>query len=659
MKTIDTVDPRPFKKLIMTIGELPTSFLESMTYYEMLAWFVDYLQNTIIPSVNNNAEALRELQTAFVTLKNYVDNYFANLDVQEEINNKLDAMVEDGTLTQLIAQFLSLNAVMSFPSVADMKLAQNLVDGSTIETYGYYSANDGGGAKYLVREVTNQDTVDEMTLFALYDVNLVAELIIDTPMNVKQFGAKGDGTTDDTTRIQGALDNSATVLVPKGTYMVDAITKIKPNTNNKLILDNDATLKAITNSETNYAIIWCEDVTDVEICGGTLQGERDTHTGSTGEWGHCIRLYGDSDRIYIHDINLINAWGDGIACVVTGSVRTERVHVKNVRRNGYSIAAVQGFTSTDDIIEDTNGTAPQYGVDIEPDTDTQVIKDVVFNNLTTRNNASGGFQIHMFRNNSVYANIEVNDYHSENEYRGLWLETNATHTGEIVFNNPYISNTTSTAIFIRNHGTSFVHKLIRPVVNGYGVSSASSAGIIVERAANATCGNIYILEPTVKNPIGSATTTLAISVVGKDDSGKYKDVSIIDPLFLDGRLVGFNDASENVIVTDKYNTLNYDSDANATFGSQIHTSATTNTFTANRRIDISSVAKGVPIGIEYEFLNTGSYNLDVRFTNLYIYPLSDTTSKTVTITGKGSLKIKRISSTEWLVLNQSGTITTN
>lgn len=111
LKTIETVDTSPFKHLIMSIGELPSSFVDSMTYYECLAWLVNYIQNTVIPAVNNNAEATQELQDAFVTLKNYVDHYFDNLDVQEEVNTKLDAMVEDGTLAEIINQeiFSELN----------------------------------------------------------------------------------------------------------------------------------------------------------------------------------------------------------------------------------------------------------------------------------------------------------------------------------------------------------------------------------------------------------------------------------------------------------------------------------------------------------------------------------------------------------------------
>ena len=42
------------------------------------------------------------LQDAFNDLKSYVQDYFKNLDVQDEINNKLDQMNEDGTLNILL-----------------------------------------------------------------------------------------------------------------------------------------------------------------------------------------------------------------------------------------------------------------------------------------------------------------------------------------------------------------------------------------------------------------------------------------------------------------------------------------------------------------------------------------------------------------------------
>ena len=104
MKQLETLQ---FKKFCMTIGNLPASYVDSMSYYECLLWLIKYLQEEVIPTVNNNSEAVTELQQLFIELKSYVDNYFDNLDVQEEINNKLDEMVEDGSLEEILRDVLA------------------------------------------------------------------------------------------------------------------------------------------------------------------------------------------------------------------------------------------------------------------------------------------------------------------------------------------------------------------------------------------------------------------------------------------------------------------------------------------------------------------------------------------------------------------------
>lgn len=95
----------PFKHFCMSIGAIPTSYKDSLDYYENLLWLIKYLEETIIPTVNNNGEAVSELQTLYIELKNYVDNYFTNLDVQEEINNKLDEMVESGDFDIILDRY--------------------------------------------------------------------------------------------------------------------------------------------------------------------------------------------------------------------------------------------------------------------------------------------------------------------------------------------------------------------------------------------------------------------------------------------------------------------------------------------------------------------------------------------------------------------------
>ena len=167
----------PFKHFIMTVGAIPSSYLESMTYYEMLVWFTNYLGKTVIPAINENGEAVIELQNLFVELQDYVNNYFENLDVQDEINNKLDEMAESGQLTDIIAQYLGLAGVLAYDTKNDMKIAENLANNSICKTLGDTNYNDGKGAFYKIRQVLNTDIIDDINIVALSDVNLIAEKI--------------------------------------------------------------------------------------------------------------------------------------------------------------------------------------------------------------------------------------------------------------------------------------------------------------------------------------------------------------------------------------------------------------------------------------------------------------------------------------------------
>ncbi|MBR2705054.1 MAG: hypothetical protein IKE91_06270 [Clostridia bacterium] len=243
---------QPFTKLCMTIGQLPTSYLMSMTYYEQLIWLTKYLQDKVIPAVNQNAAAVEELQGLFVDLQDYVNHYFDNLNVQQEINNKLDEMAESGQLTDIIAQYLGLAGMITFNNVAEMKAANNLVNGSKCCTLGYYSANDGGKALYKIRTITNDDVIDESTIIAVYDNTLIAELILEDSMAPEQFGCYGDGTHDDTTKFQIALNKQVNLELKNGkTYLLTTNIDLPQYTH---INGNGATIKYDYNGTREHQI---------------------------------------------------------------------------------------------------------------------------------------------------------------------------------------------------------------------------------------------------------------------------------------------------------------------------------------------------------------------------------------------------------------------
>ena len=63
--------------------------------------------NQLVRIANEQYATIQEYINKFIELKEYVEDYFDNLDVQEEINNKLDAMVEDGTFAQIVSPLLN------------------------------------------------------------------------------------------------------------------------------------------------------------------------------------------------------------------------------------------------------------------------------------------------------------------------------------------------------------------------------------------------------------------------------------------------------------------------------------------------------------------------------------------------------------------------
>ena len=160
-------------KFVARFGTLPTSYRDAMTYEEQILWICNYIENTLLPALNQNSEALEELQGLFIQLKDYVDNYFENLDVQEEINNKIDDMIESGQFEEILRQILA-NSQKVYDNVAEMKADTQIQNGDRISCYGYLTKGDKGNGLYIV---TNEDlTPNDLTIIEL-DNGLFAKLL--------------------------------------------------------------------------------------------------------------------------------------------------------------------------------------------------------------------------------------------------------------------------------------------------------------------------------------------------------------------------------------------------------------------------------------------------------------------------------------------------
>ena len=231
-----------------------------------------------------------------------------------------------------------------------------------------------------------------------------------TVVSVRSFGAFGNGINDDTSAIQAAINSlpsdGGTVQIPAGTYLVDAARFIKLRSNMLLQLDPATILTAKANNLAVSRILLLDRVHDVEVAGGTLMGERLIHTGTDGEGGHCIVVKG-CERITVRDIKLLNGWGDGLSIgpapvwkkpfIYSKDVVVARVLCDNNRRNGISITNVLGIKVYDSEFNNTNGTKPQCGMDIEPNVDIDGVSgkgdQIWIENCVFRGNAKYGINV--------------------------------------------------------------------------------------------------------------------------------------------------------------------------------------------------------------------------------------------------------------------------
>lgn len=99
-KNMETLTP--FKLCVLQNFPFIEADFDAVTNYQLLCKVVEYL-NKIIDNNNKQNDNISQLEQNFIRLYNYVNNYFSNLDVQEEINKKIDELIATGEFNSFLS----------------------------------------------------------------------------------------------------------------------------------------------------------------------------------------------------------------------------------------------------------------------------------------------------------------------------------------------------------------------------------------------------------------------------------------------------------------------------------------------------------------------------------------------------------------------------
>lgn len=238
---------------------LPLVYDDSLSYYELLNKVVDYLNHTI-EDVNTLGGDFVELHKMYNELKDYVDNYFKNLDVQSEINNKLDSMADDGTLDEIINVhiFENLNTKID-NNTSEINSTKDRTTSLENDIKNYYETTSE-------MENTTLRTGAYAVVYNPYSVYKIVDsepqgkyivlsdgryaLLLTNP-TAYDFNIEPNVNEDMTSRIQDYINASDYIEIPKGEYHV---TKLEIPTN-KHFNGNGSTIIGTSNADSTRGII--------------------------------------------------------------------------------------------------------------------------------------------------------------------------------------------------------------------------------------------------------------------------------------------------------------------------------------------------------------------------------------------------------------------
>lgn len=240
------------------------------------------------------------------------------------------------------------------------------------------------------------------------------------------FGVKGDGKTNDRARLQAAIDGSVgRTLMITGKSRIDAA-GLDLRSGSHVRFAPGASIKLLTHDTPSYQIMRIWDVHRVLLENAMLDGSKELSTArkdrNENGYGMGISIAGSSG-VLIKSATTQGCWGDGI--YIANSYRYDQVcsneiqvldhHANQCRRQGVSIISGKNILFERPVWENIGGTSPSAGLDIEPNTNRDVLENIRIVSPLTRNCRIGILVFLKALPGPVPKNIQIDISHHRDE----------------------------------------------------------------------------------------------------------------------------------------------------------------------------------------------------------------------------------------------------
>lgn len=221
------------------------------------------------------------------------------------------------------------------------------------------------------------DTLEPIVAQHTVDINDLKEAIVFAGNFVtpEQYGAVGDGVTDDTTAFNNAVSTGKPVFLANK-YLITS--RISPQ--NFLFGNGTAEVRK---SPTVDDRLFNISKAGIVLSNFTVVGNRKTRTGTFSEYGHGVAI--EADNVTLDNLTIKDTGGDGI--YIGGNTETfwnrPRVlncTIDNAGRNCISVISCQYGEISGCYLAHATHQAPMCGIDLEPNLSTQRITISITNN---------------------------------------------------------------------------------------------------------------------------------------------------------------------------------------------------------------------------------------------------------------------------------------